>query len=55
MKFSIRGRPLRGWMDQPPSAGIAGSFGFEWDVAKLSPEVWEEYQQKLKKGEVTEW
>ena len=31
------------------------SFGFEWDIQKLSPEVWEEYQEKMKKGEVGEW
>ena len=28
VKFSIRGRPVRGWRPQPPSAGVAGSFGF---------------------------
>jgi hypothetical protein len=55
VKFSIRGRPVRGWCPQPPSTGIAGSQGFDWDIKKLSPEVWEEYQEKLKKGEVTEW
>jgi hypothetical protein len=55
VKFSARGRPVRGWRPQPPSAGIAGSFGFDWDIQKLSPEVWEEYQQKLAKGEVSEW
>ena len=55
VKFSARGRPVRGWRPQPPSAGIAGSFGFEWDIQKLTPEVWEEYQQKLAKGEVGEW
>jgi hypothetical protein len=55
VKFSARGRPVRGWRPQAPSAGIAGSFGFEWDIQKLSPEVWGEYQQKLAKGEVGEW
>jgi len=55
VKFSIRGRPVRGWRPQPPSAGIAGSYGFNWDIQKLSPEVWEEYQQKLKNGEVQDW
>jgi hypothetical protein len=55
VKFSIRGRPLRGWRPQPPSAGVAGSFGFFWDIEKLSPEVWKEYQEKLKKGEVKDW
>jgi hypothetical protein len=55
VKFSIRGRPVRGWRPQPPSAGLAGSFGFNWDIQKLSPEVWEEYQQKMAKGEVKEW
>jgi len=54
-KFSIRGRPMRGWRPQPPSAGLAGSFGFNWDIQKLSPEVWEEYQQKLAAGEVSDW
>lgn len=55
LKFSIRGRPMRGWAPQPPSAGIAGSHGFKWEVEKLSPDVWKEYQEKLKKGEVKEW
>jgi hypothetical protein len=55
VKFSIRGRPVRGWRPQPPSSGIAGSYGFSWDIPKLSPEVWEEYQGKLKKGEVQDW
>jgi hypothetical protein len=55
VKFSIRGRPVRGWRPQPPSAGVAGSFGFFWDIEKLSPEVWAEYQEKIKKGEVKDW
>jgi len=28
---------------------------FDWDIQKLTPEVWEEYQQKLAKGEVSDW
>ncbi|MBI4643194.1 MAG: hypothetical protein HY743_05580 [Deltaproteobacteria bacterium] len=55
VKFSIRGRPLRGWRPQPPSMGVAGSCGFFWDIEKLSPEVWAEYQEKIKKGEVKDW
>lgn len=55
VKFSIRGKPVRGWRPQPPSAGPAGSFTFKWEIQKLSPDVWQEYQQKLKKGEVKEW
>ncbi|MHC1730094.1 MAG: hypothetical protein AB9866_29535 [Syntrophobacteraceae bacterium] len=55
VKFSTRGGLVRGWRPQPPSAGVAGSFGFSWDVQKLSPEVWKEYQEKVKKGEVKEW
>ena len=55
VKFSIRGRPVRGFRPQPPSAGRAGSHGFKWDIQKLSPEVWEEYQEKLKKGEVRDF
>jgi len=55
VKFSIRGRPVRGHRPQPPSAGIAGSYGFNWDIEKLSPDLYEEYQQKLKNGEVSEW
>ncbi len=55
VKFSIRGRPVRGWRPQPPSAGVAGSFPYHWDIQKLSPEVWEEYQEKIKKGEVKDW
>jgi hypothetical protein len=54
VKFSIRGRPVRGW-PQPPSSGLAGSQGFKWDIQKLSPEVWKEYQKKIKRGEVKEW
>ena len=48
-------RPFRGWRPQPPSAGVAGSFGFFWDIEKLSPEVWAEYKEKLAKGEVKDW
>ena len=55
VKFSIRGKPLRGWRPQPPSTGRLGSYGFKWDVEKLSPEVWAEYQEKRKRGEVREW
>ena len=55
VKFSIRGRPVRGWRPQPPSAGIAGSFGYNWDLKNLSPEVWAEYQEKIAKGEVKDW
>uniref|UniRef100_A0A7J3M1Z9 Uncharacterized protein n=1 Tax=Archaeoglobus fulgidus TaxID=2234 RepID=A0A7J3M1Z9_ARCFL len=55
VKFSIRGRPVRGWAPQPPSTGLAGSAGFKWEIEKLSPEVWKEYQEKLKRGEVREW
>ena len=55
VKFSIRGKPVRGWRPQPPSAGVAGSFGFFWDIEKLSPEVWAEYQEKIKNGQVKDW
>jgi hypothetical protein len=55
VKFSTRGRPVRGWRPQPPSAGVAGSFGYYWDIEKLSPEVWAEYQEKIAKGEVKDW
>lgn len=55
VKFSIRGRLVRGWRPQPPSAGIAGTFPYKWDIQKLSPEVWQEYQEKLKKREVKDW
>ncbi len=54
-KFSIRGYPMRAWAPQPPSAGIAGSHGFKWDIEKLSPEVWQEFLEKKKKGEVKDW
>ncbi len=54
-KFSIRGYPMRAWAPQPPSAGIAGSHGFKWDIEKLSPEVWQEFLEKKKKGEVRDW
>jgi len=55
VKFSIRGRPVRGWRPQPPDGGIAGSYPFNWDIQRLSPEVWKEYQEKKKKGEVKDW
>jgi len=55
VKFSIRGRPVRGWRPQPPSAGIGGSFPYKWEIAELSPDVWEEYEEKLVKGEVKDW
>jgi hypothetical protein len=29
--------------------------GYKWDLEKLSPEVWQEYQEKKKKGEVKDW
>ena len=55
VKFSIRGRPVRGWRPQPPAGSVAGAYGYYWDIEKLSPEVWEEYQEKLRKGEVKDW
>jgi len=55
VKFSIRNRPVRGWRPQPPDGGIAGSYQFSWDLKRLSPDVYEDYQQKIKNGEVTEW
>lgn len=55
VKFSIRGHPVRGWSPQPPSTGVAGSYGYYWDIERLSPEVWEEYQEKKARGEVREW
>jgi hypothetical protein len=55
VKFSIRGHLVRGWSPQPPSTGVAGSSGYFWDVERLSPEVWQEYQEKKKKGEVKDW
>ena len=55
VKWSIRGRPVRGWRPQPPSAGIAGSFGHKWDIQKLSPEIWAEYQEKLQGGKLKDW
>jgi hypothetical protein len=55
VKFSIRGRPVRGWRPQPPSAGLAGSFNFYWDIQRDAPEIWEEYQQKLAAGEVRDF
>ena len=55
VKFSIRGRPVRGWSPQPGVSTVAGSFGFKWDVEHDAPDVWKEYQEKLKKGEVREW
>jgi hypothetical protein len=55
VKFSIRGRPVRGWRPQPPDGDIAGSYPFNWDIKRLSPDVWKEYQEKKKKGEVKDW
>jgi len=55
VKFSTRGKPVRGWRPQPPTAGIAGTFGFNWDLKNLSPDVYAEYQEKIAKGEVGEW
>ena len=55
VKFSIRGRPVRGWRPQPPSAGIAGSFGYKWDIQGLSPDVYEEYEERLLNGKVKDW
>jgi len=46
---------VRGLRPQPPSAGIAGQFPFHWDLKNLSPDVWEEYQQKIARGEVKDW
>jgi len=46
VKFSIRGKPVRGWRPQPPSAGIAGSFPYKWDIQKLSPEVWQAWPRR---------
>ncbi|MBM4285232.1 MAG: hypothetical protein FJ128_08275 [Deltaproteobacteria bacterium] len=54
-KFSIRGHPVRGWRPQPPAGGVAGAYGFFWDIEKLSPDVWAEYQEKIKKGEAKDW
>ncbi len=53
--FSTRGRPVRGWAPQPPSAGIGGSFGYRWDLEHTAPDVWKEYQERIKKGQVGEW
>lgn len=55
VKFSIRGHPVRGWAPQPPSTGVAGSATYRWDLEKLSPDVWQEYQEKLARGEVRDW
>ena len=55
VKFSIRGKPLRGWRPQKPSAGIAGQFPYNWDMKNLAPEVEAEYKEKIAKGEVKEW
>ena len=55
VKFSIRGRPVRGWAPQPAVSKTGGSFGFKWDIEPDAPDVWKEYQEKLKKGEVREW
>ena len=53
--FVVNDFNRRGFRPQPASAGRAGSHGFKWDIQKLSPEVWEEYQEKLKKGEVRDF
>ncbi len=55
VKFSIRGRPTRGWRPQPSSAGIAGQFPYKWDIQALSPEVYEEYEEHLLNGKVKDW
>ena len=55
VKFSIRGRPVRGWSPQPARSTVGGSFGYKWDIEHDAPDVWKEYQEKLKKGEVREW
>ena len=55
VKFSIRGRPTRGWRPQPKSAGIAGQFPYKWDIQALSPEVYEEYKERLLNGKVKDW
>jgi hypothetical protein len=34
---------------------VAGSSGYYWDIEKLSPEVWKEFQEKKAKGEVRDW
>ena len=55
VRFSIRGKPVRGWSPQPARSTIGGSFGYKWDIEHDAPDVWKEYQEKLKKGEVREW
>jgi len=50
VRYNIRGRLVRGWRPQPPSSTIAGSFGFNWDIKKLSPEIWEEYRERIKRA-----
>lgn len=54
-RFSIRGYPVRGVPNQPPSTGIAGAAGFKWEIEKLSPDLWEEFLEKKKKGEARDW
>jgi len=55
-RFSIRGYPVRGWPNQPPSTGlVGGQAGFKWRIEELSPEVWKEFQEMKKRGEVHDW
>jgi len=54
-QFSIRNRPLRAWPNQPPTKKLAGSRGFSWNPEKEAPDVWKEYQEKRKRGEVKDW
>lgn len=55
VKFSVRGRPVRGFRPQPPAGGIAGQYPYNWDIEKLAPDVYETYQQMKKDGKVKDW
>ncbi len=55
VKFSLRGYPVRGQRPQPPSLGPLGSAGFKWEIEKLSPELWEEFLDRKKRGLVRDW